>query len=44
MINQIYKLLQDRANASFESLYKPTFDLIKVYSAQALFTFSYIYL
>ena len=45
MINTIYRLLQEgTANISFESLYKPTFDLLKLYSAQALFTFTYIYL
>jgi ATP-binding cassette subfamily B (MDR/TAP) protein 8 len=45
LINSIYKLLQDGINANgFETLYQPSLDLLKVYTAQSFFTFVYIYL
>jgi ATP-binding cassette subfamily B (MDR/TAP) protein 8 len=44
LINGVYKMLQSNVNDYYETIYKPSFNLIKLYLAQSFFTFSYIYL
>nr|QUF59443.1 ATP-binding cassette transporter Abcb8 [Brachionus angularis] len=44
LINGVYQLIQSNVNDYYESIYKPSLSLIKLYLAQSLFTFSYIYL
>lgn len=44
LINGVYEMLKSNAVDSYETLYKPAFNLIKLYLAQSVFTFSYIYL
>nr|APD26531.1 ATP-binding cassette transporter subfamily B member 8 protein [Brachionus koreanus] len=42
LINSVYDMLKSN-ETNYESLYKPAFNLIKLYIAQSVFTFSYIY-
>lgn len=44
LINGVYELLKSNATNYFDTLYKPSLNLIKLYLAQSLFTFSYIYM
>ncbi len=39
----MYKLLQDEVKDYYNCIYRPSLELLKVYTVQALFTFSYIY-
>lgn len=43
LINSVYDMLKSNVT-NYESLYKPAFNLIKLYIAQSIFTFSYIYM
>lgn len=43
LINGVYKILQSNVTDFSEIVYKPAFNLIKLYLAQSSFTFSYIY-
>jgi len=40
LINGVYKMLQSNANDMYETIYKPSLNLIKLYLSQSFFTFS----
>ncbi len=44
LINGVYEMLKSEAKNSYETIYKPSLNLIQLYLAQSFFTFSYIYL
>ena len=44
LVNSVIKMLKDNTNEYFNSIYEPSIKLIKLYTAQSFFTFSYIYL
>ncbi|CAF0785116.1 unnamed protein product [Brachionus calyciflorus] len=44
LINGVYELLKSNVTDYYDSIYKPSLNLIKLYLAQSVFTFSYIYM
>ena len=43
LINGVYSMLQSNVKDYYEAIYKPSLNLIKLYVAQSVLTFSYIY-
>jgi ABC-type multidrug transport system fused ATPase/permease subunit len=43
LVNGVYSMLKNNTTDFYQALYKPSLELIKLYVAQSLFTFSYIY-